>query len=82
MMRISLVIRYCYLNVKDLYCKWTDPSIRRVRHNKDTVTVTIIGDHMICTGLQLRIHVRLLQWLSCKRTCRHYMKVCAVVNLK
>ena len=39
MVRISLVRRYHYLNVNDLYCKWTDTSIWGVRHNKDTVTV-------------------------------------------
>ena len=39
MVRISLVRRYHYLNVNDLYCKWTDTSIWGVRNNKDTVTV-------------------------------------------
>ena len=39
MVRISLVRCYHYLNVNDLYCKWTDTSIWGVRHNKDTVTV-------------------------------------------
>jgi len=39
MVRISLVRRYHYLNVNDLYFNWTDTSICGVRHNKDTVTV-------------------------------------------
>ena len=41
MVRTQLVRRYCYLNVKDLYCKETDTSICRVTRKKDTVNVTV-----------------------------------------
>ena len=53
MVRTSLVRRYCYLNVKDLYCKQTDTSIWRVthsiwrvRHKKDTVNVTVTPESL------------------------------------
>ena len=40
MLHVPLLRLYCYFNVKDLYCKETDTSLCRVRHNKDTVFVT------------------------------------------